>query len=381
MWTPLMHYYSIGPIEMAHLSAAFIWGYALMSIPAGFLIDSFGVKRCSQISVYLVVFSTFSFFAIKIFWLAVCFRFLMGVFGSFAFLLVLKVIFEKLPLKHRGIYTGMTFAICTLGAVFCDSVLDELSSSYGYLFFASTIIVIGVFLIILMSIIMHEYKSERNHINFIKYIRPLIVKVLILGFIAGVVYLPFTLWQGLWGRSFIINAVGLTKIELVEIMSFMCLGWIVGSIIIGRLADSIKMSPIIGLLLLLQISSYFLMNNFLEGDYSLYVMVNAFIFGFGASSMLLLYLWSGAICNRSPSIGIAIVNSCVTLLICLIFPLIGNILYGRNSRILMDTINSSHYNYIHAKTIISVLLIMAFIAWVVLALISRSDGSDNLRAS
>ena len=45
----------------------------------------------------------------------------------------------------------------------------------------------------------------------------------------------------------------------------------------------------------------------------------------------------------------------------------------------MDAINSSHYNYIHAKSIISILLIIAFIAWVVLAIRLRSEKSDNLR--
>ena len=357
-----MTYYHLSAFQLSQFNTYFIWGYALMSIPAGFIVDMWGVKKSYKLSVYLIFLFIVCFFISKIFWLDLIFRFLIGLFGCFSFILVMKVIFDKVPNNLRGLYVGMTFSICTLGAVFGDSILNDFSSYNSFLFFVSLILVFGLFLILLDIFIMKGYTDKKSDINIFMYVKPIFVSAVILGVIAGIMYLPFALWQGLWGKSFIIQASGLNNVELMEIIFFMCLGWIIGAITIGKLSDHYDYKAILGFFILLEIISNYLINYFIVVSVSDYIVLYVLIFGFSSSAILILYMMSGVIFNKAPSVGIAIVNACLTFLICLIFPILGLFIYNPNTTVL-NAINNSLYDYRHAEAIINTLLLGSLLLW------------------
>ena len=322
----LLSMYKINMVQLSTLSSLFMWGYGIISIPAGYLIDKFGVNKCSSYSLLGVVGSFIMFALSNCIYISYIFRFSMGAFSAFAFLSVVKVICQQVPMGKKGVFLGLNIAISALGAIFCDTFLIRFSESYSLLLFI--IAFLGSILSVFMFVIMRDYSDKPaiicNKLNEKMYINLKIIwKIIIIGFLAGIMYLPFALWQDLWGKGFILAVSKLNNIQSGSLIAIMYVGWVTGAVAIGKLSDFFKISYILGAMLLLETVSYLSMVNLIATSPFITMLANYFIFGFSSSSLLLLYIIGGNTIPNLQSFGVAVVNTIITLCVCIAFPLIG----------------------------------------------------------
>jgi len=89
------------------LCSIFFWAYFFIQIPAGLLIDHFGLKRVLSIAVFLLSASCVLFVTTKIFLLVVLARFLMGLAAGFGFVGMLLASIQYFDEKYTALMIGL----------------------------------------------------------------------------------------------------------------------------------------------------------------------------------------------------------------------------------------------------------------------------------
>jgi ACS family glucarate transporter-like MFS transporter len=102
--------------QMGYIFSAFAWGYALCQVPSGWLADRFGPRRILSAVVALWSLFTALTGAAWNFLSMYVFRFLFGVGEAGAFPGMARATFSWIPMKERGIITGINFSGSRIGA-------------------------------------------------------------------------------------------------------------------------------------------------------------------------------------------------------------------------------------------------------------------------
>jgi len=118
--------------QMGWVLSAFALGYALFQTPGGMLADKLGARKV--LTVIVIVWSLFTGFTAKA-WNYVSMlliRFLFGAGEAGAFPAINRAVVSWIPLKERGIVTGINFSGSRLGAAFALPVLSVLITNWGW---------------------------------------------------------------------------------------------------------------------------------------------------------------------------------------------------------------------------------------------------------
>ena len=104
--------------EMGWVLSAFALGYSLAQTPSGWLADRFGPRKIlSSVVVFWSLFTALTSLAWNFFSMLAA-RFLFGVGEAGAFPGIARATFSWIPLKERGLVTGINFSGSRLGAAF-----------------------------------------------------------------------------------------------------------------------------------------------------------------------------------------------------------------------------------------------------------------------
>jgi MFS transporter, ACS family, glucarate transporter len=118
--------------QMGWVLSAFALGYALFQTPGGILADKFGARKI--LTIIIIIWSVFTGFTAKavnyVSMLAI--RFFFGAGEAGAFPAINRAVFSWIPLKERGLVTGINFSGSRLGAAFALPALSILISSWGW---------------------------------------------------------------------------------------------------------------------------------------------------------------------------------------------------------------------------------------------------------
>ena len=117
---------------MGWVLSAFALGYALMQTPGGVLADKFGARKI--MTAIMVLWSLFTGLTAKA-WNYISLliiRFLFGAGEAGAFPAINRAVFSWIPVKERGIVTGINFSGSRLGAAFALPMLSALMVSIGW---------------------------------------------------------------------------------------------------------------------------------------------------------------------------------------------------------------------------------------------------------
>jgi len=118
--------------QMGWVLSAFALGYALFQTPGGMLADKLGARKV--LAVIVIVWSLFTGFTAKA-WNYVSMlviRFLFGAGEAGAFPAINRAVVSWIPLKERGIVTGINFSGSRLGAAFALPLLSVLITNWGW---------------------------------------------------------------------------------------------------------------------------------------------------------------------------------------------------------------------------------------------------------
>lgn len=118
--------------QMGWVLSAFALGYALFQTPGGMLADKYGARRI--LTIIVIVWSLFTGFTAKA-WNYISMlliRFLFGAGEAGAFPAINRAVVSWIPLKERGIVTGINFSGSRLGAAFALPLLSVLITDWGW---------------------------------------------------------------------------------------------------------------------------------------------------------------------------------------------------------------------------------------------------------
>src|SRR5680860_562624 len=118
--------------QMGWVLAAFSMGYAFFQIPSGIFADRFGPRKV--LTAIVALWSTFTaltglawnFISLLVI------RFLFGAGEAGAFPGMSRAVYSWIPLKERGVVTGINFSGSRLGAAFALPAVAWLIDDYGW---------------------------------------------------------------------------------------------------------------------------------------------------------------------------------------------------------------------------------------------------------
>lgn len=138
---PIAEALSLSDKQMGWVLAAFSLGYAFFQTPSGIMADRYGPRKV--LTVIVILWSAFTALtgAAWNFISLLIVRFLFGAGEAGAFPGMSRAIYSWIPLKERGMVTGINFSGSRLGAAFAVPVVAWLITDFGW---RSTFIVLGV---------------------------------------------------------------------------------------------------------------------------------------------------------------------------------------------------------------------------------------------
>lgn len=118
--------------QMGWVLSVFALGYALFQTPSGILADRFGPRKIlTAVVTFWSIFTALTGAAFNFVSMLV-FRFLFGVGEAGAFPGMARAVFSWIPMKERGLITGINFSGSRLGAAFALPAVAWLISTMGW---------------------------------------------------------------------------------------------------------------------------------------------------------------------------------------------------------------------------------------------------------
>lgn len=321
----LLVQYHMSPFGIASMASAFYLGYVLLQLPAGWLFDRFSFNIVMIVSIVICVICYTVFLLATDYALGLFTRFLIGASSAFSFIGVLHLARTYIPLRYFSFISGITIALGTVSAAFAQfiSALFLALLSWKMIFL---IIALGGFVIAVMMSLTYlniRYQHRINHESLPIQLEstPHSFKTLLCSpsfminaFIGGLIYLPTSIFAGLWGISFLNLGYHLSAEESSFAILLLFIGWAIGSPLVGWWSETNK-----SYLLVLQVASLLLAGvTFIFVAYpeiighSIFILL--LVFGLLSSFQVLVWRHFNAICpTHLSATGIALTNMVIML--------------------------------------------------------------------
>lgn len=151
--------------QMGWVLAAFSLGYAFLQTPSGIMADRYGPRKV--LTVIVILWSSFTALtgAAWNFISLLIVRFLFGAGEAGAFPGMSRAIYSWIPLKERGMVTGINFSGSRLGAAFAVPIVAWLIADYGWRFSFIIFGVLGVIWAVLWYVLFRDNPEELKSIS------------------------------------------------------------------------------------------------------------------------------------------------------------------------------------------------------------------------
>jgi MFS family permease len=240
------------PSEFGLLASMFYIAYGIMQVPVGAITDKFGVKWSLISACLLCALAAFGFSQVSNFYLALVYRFLMGIGGGFAFISLLAVTLEWFPRKHLALFIGLGQFIGTMGALLAGGPLATLVVSHHV---SWRIVFVGIALLglIIMSTAFIFVKCRKTNDNEQKLVvlKPTElltskIKQLVsssqawwIATYSAFVFLAIAMLGAAWGTIYL-QSLGFSQQASATIISCGWLGFACGCPLLGFTSDIFK---------------------------------------------------------------------------------------------------------------------------------------------
>ena len=160
----LMHAFNISAGTFGLITALYYYAYTPLQLVVGVLLDRYGSRLIMTLAVIACAIGSFFFSTSSSIYVVSVGRFLIGFGSAFAFVGVLKLAAEWLPRQHFALFAGFLMTIGMLGAMLGDIVLTSAVHSVGWQQTLHIGTIIGVILIPLMWLLIHDTpKWKKSH--------------------------------------------------------------------------------------------------------------------------------------------------------------------------------------------------------------------------
>lgn len=293
MTNDLMRAFDINATALSILAGAYFIPYSFTQIPVGLFLDKIGPRCMLVVAALLCLLGSYLFASAYSYDQAYLARFITGFGSAFAAVTALKLAANWFPVRRFALMAGLTVSIGMLGAVYGGEPLAAMLDAFQWRETMYILAVVGAIIAILAWVIVRDKPATPIEPELVDTGAPqlgiwegllIILKSphsWALAIYGGLMFLPTTVFGGLWGISFLSAAYDLPRATAAAYESYIFYGWIIGGPILGYVSDAMqRRKPVIyfgtiGALICMSLILYVKMPLFILG---------LTIFGLGAFS-------------------------------------------------------------------------------------------------
>ena len=371
---------NLSAMSFAGLGSIFFYVYMVMQIPAGILVDFFGVRNTAAAGTALASTGSILFGLAPTILLLFLGRFLVSAGVSVLFISILKIISNWFYEREFGTLTGLTNVVGSTGAILAQTPLVALVSQFTWRYSFVIIGVVGIVSAALCLLVIRNKPADLGLLRVAssekeknKEEKSNVVKVLIAvcknpyTWPASIAYAGFygsiLSLTGTWGPSYLMNVYEMSTVKAANFIIIIILGAVTAGLSIGRISDRIskRKSPmtIIGTVYFI---SWMILVLIYQGKPPVFILgVLFFIMGFSAASYVLAWACGKEVNNPLyAGISTAVVNS-GGILGAAIIPMVFGKILDKYSNILG---NQQLYNKAFMSCLISVAIGYVFLFFI-----------------
>jgi MFS family permease len=237
---------------VSSLIALFYFGYAPFSLVAGAALDRLGPRAVLPLGALFAGVGAFLFGSGSL-PLGQVGRFLQGAGGVFALIGAVHIVTTNLPAANGATLVGATQMFGSSGGSAGQFLVGPLIASglaWDRYWFAMG--AIGVAIAVLLFLLLPKAAPAKEQSDWVKGAVVALAAVfrnpqtLLCGLIAGLLFIPTTIFDMIWGVRFLQQGRGFQYGEAVIRSATVPLGWIIGSPLLGWISDRIgRRKPVI----------------------------------------------------------------------------------------------------------------------------------------
>ena len=250
MMPQLSEAFGLTTTGIASMLGLFYYGYSPFSLVAGAAIDGFGPRKVIPVGAAAVGIGAL-LFATGNQTIAGAGRFLQGAGGAVAFVGAVYIITIGFPPSRAATFTGVTqmfgMAGGSAGQILVAPVIAA-GVSWSTFWFAMGLggLVMGVLLWLLIP---KQAPASGDWLKTAGHSLSAVIRnpqTILCGVIAGLIFIPTTIFDMVWGVRYLQEARGFDYGEAVMRSSMVPLGWIIGCPLLGMISDRIgRRKPVI----------------------------------------------------------------------------------------------------------------------------------------
>ncbi len=331
-----------------HLSAAglgaalgaYYYIYAPLQLVVGGLLDEWGTRRVLIPAVLLCVAGCFLEVLGGSPAILITARLLQGSGSAFAFVGAMHAAAQWFPPARMALISGLTTALGMVGAIIGNAAVAEFVASLGWqsslraAAFFGLLVAAAIFFFLPKPPTAAKAKKRTaatrgSFTRMFGHLRSVLFnpQTWIIGFVASCLYLPLSVFGGLWGVPYLHAVSGISVVDAARLISVLYVGWLIGGPAAGWLSDHLgrRRAMLLGSTALTLLTTIFLV---LSPPTTVPGMVVLLLAIGLASSVQVVGFAAGLEANPLPAAAtsIACVNMIVMLLGGLLQPVVGVLL-------------------------------------------------------
>lgn len=238
--------FGLSALGMASLVGLFYYGYSVFSLVAGASLDRLGSKKVLPIAAVVIAIGAMSF-ASSSGGIASVGRFLQGVGGAFAAVGAIYIASKNFPPSQSATLIGATQMFGMAGGSAGQFAVGPLISgglplNRFWIGMGFAGLAMGALLIVLLP---RAQKTKQSSHGLKSTIEPFAVvfrnpQSILCGLIAGLLFIPTTIFDMIWGVRYLQEAHGLNYASAVMRSATVPFGWIIGCPLLGFISDRLK---------------------------------------------------------------------------------------------------------------------------------------------
>lgn len=239
MVNDLMTAFTIDAKSVGILAGAFFYTYIFLQIPAGLIIDRYGVRKVLTITAIACTLGCYLFAKSEQFWVAEFARILMGTGASFAFVGMLYITNKWFNPMRFALLIGLSESIGMIGTAGGETYLAHAVTNFGWREAMIIMSIVGLVITLLCWFFIRDKKDDNE--TTIKLPNPLktfrnvisIPEAWINGLYGGLIFMIVTVFAAVWDIPFLQQAYHLDRNTAALINSLIFVGIGIGCPLYG----------------------------------------------------------------------------------------------------------------------------------------------------